>query len=97
MSVRRFKAVLHEDEILAHPSPEAYKWSGEVVLASAYDAERQRRVEAELALRWLVNLYCGMSKGGPETSPPSDAEFEDAIEAGKAHLARYKEAADGPA
>ncbi len=35
------------------------------------------------ALYWLLNLLHGMSKGGPEFSPPSNAEWTGAIGQGK--------------
>ena len=40
-------------------------------------------------LEWLVNLGYGVGKAG---GAPEDGEFEDAIEAGKAALAKAKEA-----
>lgn len=49
--------------------------------------ERLAIAALRTALEWLVNLYHGMSKGGPDTSPPSDAEFVEAIESGEAALA----------
>jgi len=41
------------------------------------------------ALEWLVNLGYGVGKAG---GAPEDGEFEGAIEAGKAALAKAKEA-----
>lgn len=39
--------------------------------------------EVDEALYWLLNLVHGNSKGGPDFSPPSNAEWIEAVEAGK--------------
>ena len=39
------------------------------------DYERLRKV-----LNWLVHLHHGVSKGGDETSPPSDNEWKECLE-----------------
>ena len=56
------------------------------------DPDNYERVEElETALKatddvlfWLLNLLHGNSKGGPKFSPPSDAEWIEAIAIGKA-------------
>jgi hypothetical protein len=47
--------------------------------------------ELVAALRWLVNLCHGMSKGGPNC-PVTDDEWQEAADTGAAILAKYKEA-----
>ena len=41
--------------------------------------EYKRLKDCEEHLEWLVNLHHGVSKGGPDYSPPSDAEWEYAL------------------
>ena len=54
-------------------------------------AERTELMEEmAAALEWLVSLCHGMSKGGPECCPPSDAEWKDATDTGAAVLAKYR-------
>lgn len=55
MIVRRFRAILHASEILAHPSPEAYEWSGEVVDASSYDS---LLAVLRRCVMWMEGQFC---------------------------------------
>ncbi len=41
--------------------------------------EREKAEKMRAALVWLLHLHSGVSKGGDEYSPPSDAEWRDAL------------------
>jgi len=49
------------------------------VLLAHIDALAEERDALREALVWLVHLHNGVSKGGEEHSPPSDAEWEAAL------------------
>ncbi len=84
---------------------------GQYVLASDYDAELQRRVEAEEVLAFVQPKYERvlelMRKVGWKYEDSEDLDQKVAFsvyshlveccEQARAHLARYKEADDGPA
>lgn len=78
----------------AHPPDGGPKTHGLITIdTNQYDkfqmqADRIKELEIALigtddALFWLLNLLHGNSKGGPDFSPPNNAEWEGAIGQGK--------------
>jgi len=62
-------------------------------LIAAAPKLKHQRDDLLAACEWLVNLACGVGKAGGDPAP---TEFADAVDAGKAAIAKVKgEGADG--